>query len=144
MLLLYAEQKTTTTLYCSSWLVKQSVVVYLLKFFLLNFQHCLDPPHDLPKWLALWRGVKQKQNMKLDNLALRKSDEKLCYTCNTPPTHTHTCLILSKKGIPKVPKTSLWKWATGISISLSLSKSTWSKGISWMSKDKRQIKGKKI
>uniref|UniRef100_A0A0E9VLW7 Uncharacterized protein n=1 Tax=Anguilla anguilla TaxID=7936 RepID=A0A0E9VLW7_ANGAN len=40
------------------------------------------------------------------------------------------CRIFSRKGIPNVPKTSLWKCATGISISLSLSRSTWSRGIS--------------
>lgn len=41
-----------------------------------------------------------------------------------------TWCILSKNGIPNVPKTSLWKCATVISISFSLSISTWSRGIS--------------
>lgn len=46
-----------------------------------------------------------------------------------------TWRILSKKGIPNVPKTSLWKCATGISISFSLSRSTWSRGISCQSRN---------
>lgn len=33
------------------WMV--CVVLYLLKFFLLDVQHGLDPPHHLPKWLTL-------------------------------------------------------------------------------------------
>lgn len=43
-----------------------------------------------------------------------------------------TWCILSKNGIPNVPKTSLWKCATVISISFSLSISTWSRGISYI------------
>lgn len=31
------------------WLYEQNFMLYLLKFFLLNVQHGLDPPHHLPK-----------------------------------------------------------------------------------------------
>lgn len=54
------------------WLCWKSVTMNLLKFFLLNVQHGLDPPHHLPKWLALggegWESreetTKQTQSMK--------------------------------------------------------------------------------
>lgn len=72
---------------------------HLLKFFLLDVQHGLDPPHHLPKRLPLQGGCRNLSHLMKENNLTNIRHEAA----------PHACLILSKKGIPKVPKTSLWK-----------------------------------
>lgn len=111
---------------CCSTNINKSFSIYRCKNR-VTLDFCLKSYYDRQQGMAwyLWK--------RLINLLYWMNQRGLPHfflPLTLPDTHTHTCLILSKKGVPKVPKTSLWKWATGINISLSLSKSTWSKGIS--------------